>query len=518
MVMKFNFPIRLGFFAASLSLAVPTYQAYNISTTPSKYEIASTKLGFNGYTNDRKTVSKSEQQEALLKTFYLAGYFKPESLWADINRVGKIQNPEKVFKLISKAVIKADAHQEDVSKFNAKILRKNLFGKNFDAEDLDITDAMDFLLYIGQHAFDRAHGQERNELKAKSWMVEYKVPYMEAAKTLGLIDREVPKYKEYDKGLIHGASRVGFLPRLIDYDYIIATRKIKVNETIALGGNRELWANIDGINTDTLEKLLPQGKVAIIDIDNIETTIRIGENEERTKEGMEYITSLAQKYNIKLNPEQPFISYATKEECPVGRFPNRIYPNYAEGETQKLTETLMEQDILERYSTQEITIEDSQEANHHRPTTATGARDLATKLVGEIQSGKFGDKKIFYILSQSNNPYIERQALVTQLEFDKALRERGLDSKGYKIIVDGVGFSCKQDVPTVHSELGALMFIKWQYAVFAENIALKRDPKSLLFQTRDKVVEVPSMPDLPEVGLYEGVIGYIQYWFDEYLG
>ena len=52
----------------------------------SKFELAAQKLGFNGYEKisypDAKpiVVTRQEQQEALLKIFYLAGYFEPRKL------------------------------------------------------------------------------------------------------------------------------------------------------------------------------------------------------------------------------------------------------------------------------------------------------------------------------------------------------------------------------------------------------------------------------------------------------
>ena len=45
------------------------------------------------------------------------------------------------------------------------------------------------------------------------------------------------------------------------------------------------------------------------------------------KEGERYIESLAKDYGIKLNKAQPFIQYKTQEECPLGLFPRRFYPN-----------------------------------------------------------------------------------------------------------------------------------------------------------------------------------------------
>jgi len=78
-----------------------------------------------------------------------------------------------------------------------------------------------------------------------------------------------------------------------------------------------------------------------------------------------------------------------------------------------------------------------------------------------------------------------------------------LNNTQYKIKVEGVGFKCKQDVATVHSELGALVAEKWKTAVeiYPENLQLKRSIESLQFQTRDNSGAVPPVPDMSEISL-----------------
>ena len=78
-------------------------------------------------------------------------------------------------------------------------------------------------------------------------------------------------------------------------------------------------------------------------------SLPVGEDQARIAEGREYMQGLAARYNIRLNESSPFIQYKTKEECPPGYFPGRVYPNYAGGENRKLTETLMSQDLLATY-------------------------------------------------------------------------------------------------------------------------------------------------------------------------
>lgn len=249
------------------------------------------------------------------------------------------------------------------------------------------------------------------------------------------------------------------------------------------------------------------------DLDTIDISLPVGEDKERVEEGKEYITSLAARYGIKLNPTAPFIQYTTKEDCPPGHFPARLYPNYAEGESKKLTETLMSQDLIATYLTSlnTITTVDTLAEQHQRPTTSSTARDAATKFVKRIADGEFGDQREFVILYETNNPYIERQEIATQREVNKVLKAYKLD-KSYIIKIEGVGFKCKQDVTTVHSELAALIAEKWKTAT-GENVSPKRPIEKLLFQTRDNSSITIPWPNNSEVDTGR----VFQDFFDEYL-
>lgn len=95
----------------------------------------------------------------------------------------------------------------------------------------------------------------------------------------------------------------------------------------------------------------------------------VGEDKERIEEGTEYMAGLAVRSGIKLDPELPFIQCLTLENCPAGRFPGRVYPNYASQEIRKLTESLMSQDLLTTYlSDHSIHIVDTLADQHLRPT------------------------------------------------------------------------------------------------------------------------------------------------------
>ncbi len=187
---------------------------------------------------------------------------------------------------------------------------------------MSVRDVEDWLLYVAQNAFNRKVGQERNELTNENWMIKYASQYIDAAKQLGLIDEISPQHQEYVESWIAGASRIGLLARIIYYNKII--EQIKVNEPVAvLTGERLLWANIDGINPETYDKLLKIWKDKG-GINKLDASLLVGEDLARAEEGKAYLKLLAQNHNIALNPIQPFIQYTTKEECPKGLFPGRV--------------------------------------------------------------------------------------------------------------------------------------------------------------------------------------------------
>lgn len=293
-----------------------------------------------------------QQQEALLRIFQLAGYFNLANIWHDLNCIGHIENIDKVFDEISFVVKYSKADQSDPRKFNASYMRRNLFKSN----TIDLQDALDLILYIAQHAFARQIGQERYELVSSDWLNHYADYYLEIARLLRLIDRENPTLNEYDGCWIAGAARMSLAQRIIDYNYYIYSKNIKIKgETLVLAGERELWANIDGMSPQMSEKLL-EASQKNTDIDTIHFPSSVNDGFIRTTEGKAYMKHLAGFYNIKLNSSEPFIQYTSKDECPPGRFPNRIYANYDDTnyETLQLTETLSAKDLLRTYSNNNI--------------------------------------------------------------------------------------------------------------------------------------------------------------------
>jgi hypothetical protein len=301
--------------------------------------------------------------------------------------------------------------------------------------------------------------------------------------------------------------------RLIEYSYTLSKYGIKINgNTSVLAGARELWANIDGISPITRDKLIKAYKTKA-NLDTLDVFLPVGEDKTRIEEGKEYLKALAESSGIKLDPTSPFIQYKP-EECPAGRFPNRIYPNYSNEENQKLTETLMSQDLIATYHASDINVIDTVSNYYQRPNTSTTANDAATKFVKRIIQGEFGKQKEFSILFQTNNPYIERQTIAAQQEVNKVLEKYKLSNEGYSIKVNGIGFACKQCVATIHSEFAALVAEKWKEAIAKAGAPAKLSIEDLQFQSRDNSQIFSEHPDVSEVNLSGSLL---QDFFDKYL-
>jgi hypothetical protein len=481
-----------------ISIPVSTFYIFNAYKKPSKFELAATRLGFG---NDK--VNTELQHEALLKKFQLAGYFKPGKIWEDLNRIGQIKNPDKAFIEILKVIKTSGADQDDPKKFNAKYMRKNLF-KN--SSNIDLQDVMDLIVYMAQHAFNRKPGQERNELAVQEWMIKHKEFYIDQARILGLIDRKRPSKSVYDFAWVAGASRHEFLSRIVDFNYNLVKFNLKiVGETLLLAGNRELWANFDGLNPIIRKKLVEifEKNLNIDDLEYSKTDFNING---KLSEGREYLAYLAKKFDVKLDSEMPLIQYRSENECPIGRFVNRIYLNYETNEECRITETLMAKDLLENDLKKKLIVNiiDTKAMVNTRPTTATTAKDATEACVEYIEKNKefFGNKKEFSIVFETNNPHIERQLLTSQQEADRVLKIRGLDKEGYRFKIDGIGYAClHEDVATIHSEFGALVAEKWKVAVSCSDVKPKRDLKDLLYQSRNNSINVAALPTSTQIVL-----------------
>lgn len=479
------------------------YKGYTLAVTPSKFEHTAKLLKFNG--NER--ISAKVQQEALLKAFYYAGYFKPENLWQDINHLG-FDNPEDVFLSIMKAVVKSGANQKDQSKFNPTILRKHLFN----TDSISESDALDLLMYIGQHAFNRELNQERNELSEQTWMEQYKSEYTKVATDLGLVERISPSNVMYDEAVVLGAARYTVTGRILDYIHNTNNGIVIKGITTALAGKRPLWAEIDGISSDVYEQLIGKSREGkrIEDINLQHGTLR-----EVTSGGVDYMLALASKIGIEINNDEQTIIYRTEDDIPSGFRSGRTYLNYID--TKKfLTETDMVYDVLDTISKGKIKVSDTESSpDGSRPDTSSTARDYANSFIERIQSGHFGGQKEFIIYVQSNQPYVKRQTLAVQNEIDRAIEESGIE--GLKIIAEGVGYGVGEiSIKRSHSELGALLSVEYQNALRENNhIHTERHLRDLQFSTRDKSETSEQIPDFSEITLDSKIpiLGAVEDWF-----
>lgn len=500
---KLNYPLLALASVACAGLTGIVYEAYNRSAKlykalsspePSKFELAASKLGF----------STTDQQEALLTIFYLAGYFKSEKLWQDLVNFNKRENPTDIFASIERVVAKAGANQDDHSKFDAKILRKGLFAN---VEIYDIQDIEDWLLYVAQNAFDRKVGVERYELTDTDWMVNHQGEDIEQARKLGLIDEIASASEKYYQIWITGASHDTLLARI---NYYHKHKYLSDGGVLVLAGQRPLWGEIDG------EK---------------------------------YIKTLAESKNIKLKQGKPFIKYGQKSEdneksnpeieykdiidnkdLPEGYTTGRSYPNYANQEGGRLTESLMAEHLLEsqwgvRTRSQKVNtngakvIDTKLVETGDRPNTANTAHDASACLIEKIQEQKNrgSEQKDFHVLFVSNNPYIERQKIVTQREVDASLANSGLKQEGYSIKIEEVGPESTATISVVHSELAALVAEKYRNShpeVVVEE-AHRHHLSELLFQDRGYYEPEDELPIPPckeyLIGKCQDVFEYC-YW------
>ena len=468
--------LRLGIAGSAITAAMycglDIYNAYDASCRPSKFELAAQRLGLT-----------YEQADSLLRIFYIAGYLTPENLWADTNRIGGIKDPEQTFQSIHKALLMSGALDEQYEHFEPTLLRKHLFKTDLVTEQ----DVADLVLYIAQHAFNRQIGQERNELQQQNWMERYKDEYMQAAQTLGLIDPIEPDHTiQYDEAWVLGASRVGALARIAQYQHMLVSGTKVVGPTRVLAGNRELWAEMDGINPELLQSIT-DAMTAGKSINEIDAVLPTTSDDIRLAEGKEYLVSLAQANGIRYSSDTLFVVCNSKEDCKPGRMPGRHYLN----SERPLTETMMTRALLQTFLPN-AQIVDTQGVSNQRPDTATTARDAIVEL---LKTAHHDNQK--HILLISNNPYIKRQGLVTEREIAKALKENELHKE--LIVLHPVGFGLAQDLPPVHSELGALFTELWK------NTNSTRDPKVLMFQTRT-YDPVPSMPSKVHLTMHDKIV------------
>ncbi len=323
-------PFGLLLSVATAAVVGPSvYDGYKYSTKPSGFHQAVEDI----YKIDQRKYKIEEFEKAIAGIYNISGSLSKEIIWEALNRSGFFKNPTLTF-------IEIMGSHNHIDFSNPKSLIKNLF-KTLTKEE---TEAI-MLYAIQKTSFGRKPGVERNELKSEVLSDDLHKSFLEYAKIIGLIDSIEPTEKSYDKEWILGASRPGILTRAI-YSTQMRGVTIKNDDIQVLVGERIVWAEIDGIAPE-LKALLMSAFYNKTPIDSLNTVLTVGDNSSRIEEGKSYMLYLAQKNNIRVNNEQPFVFYKTKEECPKGYFPERHYLNYEKGETRFITESMMSVDILE---------------------------------------------------------------------------------------------------------------------------------------------------------------------------
>ena len=219
-----------------------------------KLQNALLEMGFNGTIlydeegNMIRSVSAEEQHKAIIENFFLAGFFDHIKLETDItnlDKIAKVQGGATRFIVHINNCIQ-EAINADGS-LDLDFVYDHLFAD--DSGVGSVSDLEDYILYCGQTAFDRQFMQERNELVKQNWMELYKDQYLKNAKLLGIYYNIPPQKQEYDETWIMGAGRLRTTTRVTDLRKLIADGKVvEVGSKIRLlAGNRELWAEIDGI-------------------------------------------------------------------------------------------------------------------------------------------------------------------------------------------------------------------------------------------------------------------------------
>lgn len=394
------------------------------------------------------------EQIALLDDFLLAGFFDDEALQQAVNLINRNSVGEKItsWNVDEKEVFNSLKTVIDEAKNTenpARFLQQNLFSADF----FDKQDIEDFFVYLGQTAFARKQNQERNELDPQAWMQDQEKAerFLRNAKILGMIDEINPSKRKYDESWIQGASRARTQKR-IKYLKRLQDQGTNCGIVRLLTGEREMWAEIDKISD--------------------------------LEESKQFMLQLAEENGIAVNSEHPFTVRNIAGT-------NRTYLNYAEGETRKVTETMMAKKIYLEVFGREIleseVINAPPAEGSMRPTTSSAAADLVrSNFRNRIQTG-FSDRNPgdqVRVLVVSDQPFCKRQELAVE---NAVRRELGNLAVKYELIFEGVGEGCNEELKTyqqdqavriIFSELGALIFESYSKMVFLEKMQAQKNAEA----------------------------------------
>jgi hypothetical protein len=358
--------------------------------------------------------------------------------------------------------------------FNPNKLAGELF---YDKESLKLTesDITDFLVYLGQSLFLRKSGEERESNKEARFLQYNKPKIKEQLQKLELLQKKLPsKNKNYAETLVLGAGydafkyRTKFAKELLDKGY--ETGKIRLTS-----GFRELWASIDAKTVKN-----ERGKI-------------IGRNIEYGKKRM---LKLATKFNIKYNPEKPFIKYVQSAEIeqekqkqpenveienlrymPDHRLAYKIYLNTPPDSTY-LTELHIAKHVGDKLLSgidYEIV---------YSNLTPGKRRAYTLETINEaIKTSKLDNYEGKSIIAVSNQPFISRQSYEAK---------RAFFNHGYKnITIDGAGYGISMPIINAGEELAIELLNRYQ-ANSSDQSRLKQIKKT----TRRNI----STPPIPNYG------------------
>ncbi|MCD6039106.1 MAG: hypothetical protein K0S27_506 [Gammaproteobacteria bacterium] len=386
-------------------------------------------------------VSPIEHAKALFSYFHMAGYLNEDLLKKAVQYLSASKafacDDDTVFSDLKEACDKATSNGRfDVDVFMVNFAQQKYFTP---------ADAVDLIVFLQQTAFDRQHGQERDRLQGRPWMEEHSLEFQDIATKLGVVTPLPPLKREYSEGCIMGAASKRVRERLIYFQNL----EINCNLIWALSGARELSKGLD-------EEVMMEAVAAYLGKPLKYVKKRVGDSGEY-REFLEGIT------------ETMMVNYFIQTLCPAKK----------------------------------IGILDSGvEAGHWRATAAQSAADIASMRVKDfiraLQSGEVAAGYQHDVLIIAEQPYTRRMTMQIQREFNKAIKDAGLEEK-VRVIVEGSGQGISEQdllstpvLARLNSELAALMAERFNRArsVLQQQAHLElRDPSILMFNKRDAVFQ-----------------------------
>ena len=283
--------------------------------------------------------------------------------------------------------------------------------------------------------------------------------FMSLAKLMGVVTPLSPQSKHYCGVGIMGAasnraeSRVKYFTRIKE--------NIACDSVWALTGNRELSKGLD-----TLESVDAVAQYIV----NCELSKTLN-----LSSVVDTVTQYAGR---------PSVQYVTKAVGTDSR-------EFASG----ITETMMLNYFVQKFCSndQVKTVDSDKQIGHWRATAQQSASDIATILIKSILEGKVktnSDDKTYHFMVVAEQPYAGRMARQVNRAFLAEINNKG--NPPISLIVEGCGdgiTNASLDTLTrINSELAALNAERYHDArirLQKENKAVLRDPKIMMFTTRD---------------------------------